>query len=85
RTRAILRLYYADGHGVEDIGRIYNVHASTVSRWLDKARGDILAQTRADLIERLHTPASQIDSLLGHAASLEISLEGLLRSVEPAR
>lgn len=81
RTRALLRMYYADGHGVEDIGRVYNVHASTVSRWLVKARADILAQTRAELLDRLRTPASQIDSLLGHAASLEISLEGLLRSV----
>ncbi|HEY5927359.1 MAG TPA: hypothetical protein VIV11_37000 [Kofleriaceae bacterium] len=78
RIRTVLRMYYADNQGVEDIGRVYNVHASTVSRWLAKARADILAQTRAELMTRLHT--SQVDSLLGHAASLEISIESLLRT-----
>jgi RNA polymerase sigma-70 factor (ECF subfamily) len=78
RIRTVLRMYYADNQGVEDIGRVYNVHASTVSRWLAKARTDILAHTRAELVTRLHT--SQVDSLLGHAASLEISLESLLRT-----
>lgn len=79
RTRAVLRMYYADDRGVEDIGRVYGVHASTVSRWLAKARDVILAQTRAALVAQRHAEAS-LDSLLGHAASLEISLESLLRS-----
>lgn len=78
RIRAVMRMYYVDQRGVEEIGRVYNVHASTVSRWLAKARADILAQTRAELVKRLQT--SQVDSLLGHVASLEISLESLLRS-----
>jgi RNA polymerase sigma-70 factor (ECF subfamily) len=80
RIRSVLRLYYADGHGVEDIGRVYKVHASTVSRWLAKARADILAHTRGELLQRLRASESQIDSLLGHVASLEISLESLLRT-----
>jgi RNA polymerase sigma-70 factor (ECF subfamily) len=78
RIRAVLRMYYGGDHGVEDIGRVYNVHASTVSRWLAKARAEILAHTRTQLMSRLQT--SQVDSLLGHAASLEINLESLLRS-----
>ena len=78
RIRTVMRMYYVDERGVEEIGRVYNVHASTVSRWLAKARADILAHTRAELVTRLQT--SQVDSLLGHAASLEISLESLLRS-----
>jgi RNA polymerase sigma-70 factor, ECF subfamily len=80
RTRAVMRLYYADGHGVEDIGRVYRVHASSVSRWLAKARADILARTRAELCARLTASTSEIDSLLGHAASIEISVGSLLRS-----
>jgi RNA polymerase sigma-70 factor, ECF subfamily len=80
RTRAVLRLYYADGHGVEDIGRVYRVHASTVSRWLAKARLDILAATRASLVERLAASASEIDSVLGHAASVELNLSSVLRT-----
>jgi RNA polymerase sigma-70 factor (ECF subfamily) len=82
RARAVLRMYYGDGHGVEDIGRAYRVHASSVSRWLMKARAEILAHVRAELVARFAASESQIDSLLGHAASLEISLESLLRSAE---
>ena len=78
RLRAVLRMYYVAHHGVEDIGRVYNVHASTVSRWLTKAREEILVHTREHLVSRLQT--SQVDSLLGHAASLEISIESLLAS-----
>lgn len=78
RTRAVLRLYYADGHGVEEIGRVYRVHASSVSRWLAKARADILARTRAELCARLAVSPSEVDSLLGHAASVEISMASLL-------
>ena len=81
RTRAVMRMYYADNRGVEDIGRVYNVHASTVSRWLAKARTEILAHTRAELIARRHSEAS-LDSLLGHVASLEVSFDSLLRSTE---
>ncbi len=79
RIRAVMRMYYADNRGVEDIGRVYNVHASSVSRWLAKARAEILAHTRAALVEKRHSEAS-LDSLLGHVASLEISFESLLRS-----
>jgi RNA polymerase sigma-70 factor (ECF subfamily) len=80
RIRTMLRMYYADGRGVEDIGRVYHVHASTVSRQLAKARSDVLAHTRGELLARLRATPSQVDSLLGHALSLEISLESLLRT-----
>lgn len=79
RIRAVMRMYYADNRGVEDIGRVYNVHASSVSRWLAKARTEILSHTRAALLAKQHSEAS-LESLLGHVASLEISFESLLRS-----
>ncbi len=79
RVRAVLRMYYADNRGVEDIGRVYNVHASSVSRWLAKARQEILMHTRSALLAKRHSEAS-LDSLLGHVASLEISFESLLRT-----
>lgn len=78
RTRAILRMYYADQRGVEDIGRVYNVHASSISRWLAKARTEILAHARAALLAKRHSEAS-LDSLLGHIASLDVSFTSLLR------
>jgi len=83
RTRALLRLYYGDGAGVEDIGRLYRVHASTVSRWLDRARADILAATRAELAKELRLDASSIDSLIAGAPALDVSLGSLLRTNPP--
>ncbi len=80
RTRAILRLYYGDAAGIEDIGRLYHVHASTVSRWLERARQDILAATRAELARALRLDASAIDSMLTSAPALDVSLGSLLRT-----
>jgi RNA polymerase sigma-70 factor (ECF subfamily) len=78
RTRAVLRLYYGDGRGVEEIGRVYRVHASTVSRWLARARADILAATRAHLAARLGASTSELDSLLAEVPAMELSLTSVL-------
>lgn len=80
RMRSVMRMYYADGHGVEDIGRVYRVHASSVSRWLARTRAAILAETRAHLVARLVASESEVDSLLGHAVGIEISLGSILTS-----
>jgi RNA polymerase sigma-70 factor (ECF subfamily) len=82
RTRAILRLYYADGNGVEDIGRVYGVHASTVSRWLGAARQDILAALYREIREELQMTQAEAESLFGVPSSIELSIGGLLATVE---
>jgi RNA polymerase sigma-70 factor, ECF subfamily len=80
RARALLRYYYGDGAGVEDLGRLYRVHASTVSRWLAQARQQILIETRRRLAEALGRSEGHVESMLGLARSLEVSLNTLLRS-----
>ncbi|HVK88058.1 MAG TPA: hypothetical protein VM513_28255 [Kofleriaceae bacterium] len=80
RARALLRYYYCDGVGVEELGKIYRVHASTASRWLAQAREDILVETRKRLAAAMKREESQVDSMLGLARSLEVSLDTLLRS-----
>lgn len=80
RDRALLRYYYCDDVGVEELGRIYRVHASTVSRWLAAARDAILADTRKRLAAALRQGESQVESMLGLAGGLEVSLTSLLRS-----
>jgi RNA polymerase sigma-70 factor (ECF subfamily) len=80
RARALLRYYYCDGVGVEELGKIYRVHASTASRWLAQAREDILADTRKRLAAALAREESQVESMLGLARSLEVSLDTLLRT-----
>jgi RNA polymerase sigma-70 factor (ECF subfamily) len=80
RTRALLRYYYSDGVGVEELGKIYRVHASTASRWLAQARDAILVETRRRLATALRQKETDIESLLGLSGSLDVSLNTLLRS-----
>lgn len=64
----------------QELGRIYRVHASTVSRWLAQAREAILLDTRKKLAAALAQSEGQVESLLGLTHSLEVSLNTLLRS-----
>lgn len=80
RTRTLLRYYYSENVGVEELGAMYRVHASTVSRWLSRARADVFEETRRRLAEVLRASPSEIESHLGLAQSLEVSLGSLLRT-----
>jgi RNA polymerase sigma-70 factor (ECF subfamily) len=80
RERNVLRLYYVDGLGVERIGALYQVHASTVSRWLAGTRETLLLETRRLLGERLRLQPAEVESLLGVLRSrLQPSLHRLLK------
>jgi RNA polymerase sigma-70 factor (ECF subfamily) len=81
RTRALLRFYYCDGMGVEELAAVQGVHASTISRWLAAMRDSIVAETRRQLAERLATSA--VSSHLDLVHDLEVSLASLLAT--PAR
>ena len=85
RARNVLRLTCVDQLGGEAVGRLYGVHASTISRWVAEARREILERTRQGLAARLSVDESTVDSLLGLAASIEISLPVCLRSTAPER
>ncbi len=80
RMRTLLRYYYLDGVGVEELGRLYRVHASTVSRWLSSTREAILDETRRRIAASLALAESEVESMLGLSGSLEISLGTLLRT-----
>jgi RNA polymerase sigma-70 factor (ECF subfamily) len=77
RPRGLLQLYHLDGLGVEELGRLHGVHASTISRWLQAARDSVLAATREALLAELSP--DEAESLLGHAGSMEITIERFLR------
>jgi RNA polymerase sigma-70 factor (ECF subfamily) len=83
RDRTLLRLYYLDGLGVERIGSVYGVHASTASRWLQGVREALLQETRRLLAERLKLTGSEVESLLGMVRSgLDVSLRRILSPAE---
>ncbi|WP_375757818.1 hypothetical protein [Corallococcus exercitus] len=80
RDRNLLRMGLVQGLGVESLGALHQVHASTVSRWMAKARESLLEHTRMALARRLALNTSQLDSLLRVLdGSLEISLASLLK------
>ncbi|GMU09167.1 sigma-70 family RNA polymerase sigma factor [Corallococcus caeni] len=80
RDRNLLRMGLVQGLGVESLGALHQVHASTVSRWMAKAREALLEDTREGLARRLALNTSQLDSLLRVLdGSLELSLASLLK------
>lgn len=78
RERTLIRQHFLDGVTVIELARLYRVHRVTAARWLADTRDDLLASTRARLMERLEVPASEIESILRLVLSrLEISLRPL--------
>jgi RNA polymerase sigma-70 factor (ECF subfamily) len=64
QQRTLLRLYYVDGIRVEKLGAMSGVHGSTVSRWLARARGTLLRETRRLVVAAVPLSDSEYDSLL---------------------
>lgn len=81
RARAVLRLHYVDGLSLAQVGAVYQVNKSTVSRWLGDAREQLLSRLRRDLEGRLGIATAELDSVLRAIQSrVELSLASALRS-----
>ncbi len=64
RDRALLRMHYVDAIGLDELGRAYQVHRATISRWLMAAREAYLVATRAELSRRTGVSAAEVDSVV---------------------
>jgi RNA polymerase sigma-70 factor (ECF subfamily) len=62
--RNALRLHVSEGLSLDDIGRMYGVHRSTVARWIKDAREGLLKSTKRLLQERLKLTPHEFDSLV---------------------
>lgn len=81
RDRLLLNLSIVEGFSLQRIGKMYGVDQSTVSRWLARARDQILETIRAELAARLGLDHRELESLVGLVGSqVDISLAGLLRA-----
>lgn len=81
RERALLRLNVVGGLTLEQIGRMYGVDRSTVSRWLAEARRVLLDNTESALKERLGVAPADFASMARlFTSQLEIDLPELLRT-----
>jgi RNA polymerase sigma-70 factor (ECF subfamily) len=79
RERLLLRLYLVSGMTMEDIGKTFDVAHQTVSRWLVRARKQVLAIVRRELARRLKISRSELRSIVRLVASqLNLSISRLL-------
>ena len=79
RERALLRLQIAGGLTLEQIGTMYKVNASTVSRWIAGVRTVLLAETERLLRAELSLSPPEFTSLARVLASqMDISVSRLL-------
>ena len=77
-SRMILRLYFVDGVGLERLGAVYGVAASTISRRLVKARARVSRRTRQLIAARLHLTPNEAESLWNLMRSqLDVSVSRL--------
>lgn len=64
RDRTVMRLRYVDQANLDDIAKMFNVHRTSVMRWLEAAHAQVLGRTRGLLIEKLKLSDQDIDSLI---------------------
>lgn len=73
--RHLLRLYFAERLSTTELGTLFRVNQSTVSRWLKSVRQTVYDETRRRLQERLGLSARDFQSFLaGMDSQLDLSL-----------
>lgn len=72
RERSLLKLYFLEELSLDRISEVYQVHLSTVGRWIEKAREALLEGTQAELRKRLRVSDEDIEDLWA-AASAELA------------
>jgi RNA polymerase sigma-70 factor (ECF subfamily) len=78
--RTLLRQAIVDEMSIDAIGAAFGVHRATAARWLNRARGALVAATHHRLAARLRMPVEQIESVIRLVQSrLEASVIRYLR------
>jgi RNA polymerase sigma-70 factor, ECF subfamily len=79
RDRLLLRLTIVSGLSHEQIGNIYSVNQSTVSRWISRVRAQVLEATEREICGRLRMQPAEFRSLAGMLVSrLDLSISRVL-------
>lgn len=78
RERTVFRLHLLDGLSLDEIGRLYGVNKSSVSRWLGAVRAHLLDTARSELAARL-APGDLASLVRAFRENLDLSLTRLLR------
>jgi RNA polymerase sigma-70 factor (ECF subfamily) len=84
RDRLLLKLTIVSGLSHEQLAGIYNVNQSTVSRWIARAREQVLEMTERQVCARLGLPSAEFRSLAGLLMSrLDLSISRVLDTPNP--
>jgi RNA polymerase sigma-70 factor, ECF subfamily len=68
----------------DQIGNIYGVNQSTVSRWISRVREQVLDATEREICGRLRMRPSEFRSLAGILVSrLDVSISRVLATSDP--
>jgi len=79
RERNVMRQYFVDRLTLDEIGALYGVHKTTVSRWLDTARLALAKRTRAQFRQRVDAAVADLDSIMRLLQSqIDLSLSRVL-------
>jgi RNA polymerase sigma-70 factor, ECF subfamily len=78
RDRLLLRYTLLDDLSLEQVGTLYGVHKSTISRWLSAARDQLWQRARTLLVERFGETVSASSLVRALRSGLDLSLERLL-------
>jgi RNA polymerase sigma-70 factor (ECF subfamily) len=79
QERNVLRLHFLEGLSLNQIGAMYQVNKSTISRRMARARETLLGRTRERLEAQLSIEPSELDSLLELLGPrLDLSLASVL-------
>jgi RNA polymerase sigma-70 factor (ECF subfamily) len=64
QDRNLIRLYYLDGLGIEQIAKLFQLHHSSISRRLARTRNQLLTATRQQLRRELRVADCELDSIM---------------------
>lgn len=85
RERSLLLQYHLDEATLEELGALYRVAPSTISRSLAKARATLLGRVRRTLMERMRLSGHEVDSLVRLIQSQFELSTNLIESRRPGR
>lgn len=64
RLANVLRHYYLDDMTLEQIGKLYRVHKTTVMRWVNRAHAELENATKQHMVSQLELRPSEVESVL---------------------
>jgi RNA polymerase sigma-70 factor (ECF subfamily) len=83
RDRNVTRYYFGKGLSIDAIGLLYDVHRSTVARWLNRITSELVQSTRTRMMGRLKANKDEVASLVRMLESrIDMTLRVVVASAE---